>query len=106
MQPFRGECRCLGATWVDDDRSGGQDTRPFGDPPAKPSPIRETLDALLATQKAQDARPFYHAVPVSSDNRPNLEHAWLLGQLAALDTCQGVIAVGGKSDGAANDGAE
>ncbi len=64
--------------------------------------IRETLDALLATQKAQDARPFYHAVPVSSDNRPNLEHAWLLAQLAALDTCQGVIAIGGKSDGAAS----
>ena len=64
--------------------------------------IRETLDALLATQKAQDSHRFYHAVPVTSDNRPNLEHAWLLAQLAALDTCQGVIAIGGKSDGTAS----
>lgn len=64
--------------------------------------VRERLDELLKVKDVQNARRFLHAVPFLSDHQPNLEHAWLLAQLAALDACHGVIAMGGRSEGTAS----
>ena len=64
--------------------------------------VRERLDEVFKSKNVQNARQFLHAVPLLSDNQPNLQHAWLLAQLAALDACHGVISMGGRSEGTAS----
>ena len=45
---------------------------------------------------------FGHPAIFGPERRLDLTQSWLLSQLAALDRCQGVISLGGKSDGSSN----
>jgi hypothetical protein len=63
--------------------------------------VRRKFDVELRRLRLESPKRIFYPPP-QTDSKEARQYAWLFCQLAVLDTCHVVIAVGGKVDGAAN----
>lgn len=63
--------------------------------------VKEELDNLVNNMQSPHINKI-PSPPLNDDKKESLKYAWLLCQLQALESCQVVITIGGKLNGAAN----
>lgn len=64
-------------------------------------PVRAEVANLELSNEEYKFNKIPHPAPINP-NKESISYAWLLCQLNALESCHAVIAIGGKTDGAAN----
>ncbi len=69
--------------------------------PAVPD-VLSAVSTLTGPPPYSDFRLMTHPVATGENGNPNWEYTWLLSQLAALQACHAVLAIGGKPMGPAN----
>ncbi|PZM08067.1 toll/interleukin-1 receptor domain-containing protein [Rhizobium tubonense] len=64
--------------------------------------VTDEVRRLMGRTTARCFQPYAHPVAKGPNGEINWNNSWLLSQLAALDSCHAVVAIGGKMSGSAN----